>query len=157
MSRPTPTASKIRTWSAHNEALKRRGSHTIRFDLSMIWEATPTGKRGRQVDNSDADIQTCLTMKVPFGMPLRQTTEFVESLLRLTGLGWTRPNFSILSRRPKNPKENIPCGGSDGPLLLLVDSTGIKAEGDGEWNGRKHGGFKPRVWRKIRIEIERYH
>ena len=61
----------------------------------MSWEAAPTGKRGRQPDDSDAAIQTCLTMKVLFGMVLRQTTGFVESLLRLIGLNWLVPDFSI--------------------------------------------------------------
>ena len=65
----------------------------------MTWEATPTGKRGRQPDYSDAAIQTCLTMKVLFGMAQRQTTGFVESLLRLIGLDWAVPDFSTLSRR----------------------------------------------------------
>jgi hypothetical protein len=92
----------------------------------MTWEAAPTGKRGRQPDYSDAAIQTCLTMKVLFGMALRQTTGFVESLLRLTSLGWSVPNFSTLSRRQKTLKVNIPYRGSDGPLHLLIDSTGIK-------------------------------
>ncbi len=59
-------------WPSYNEALKRRGSLTIWFDPSMTWDAMPTGKRGRQPDYSDADIQTCLTMKVLFGMALRQ-------------------------------------------------------------------------------------
>ena len=63
----------------------------------MIWEAAPTGKRGRQPDYSDAAIQTCLTMKVLFGMALRQTTGFVESLLRLIDLDWSVPNFSTLA------------------------------------------------------------
>jgi hypothetical protein len=55
----------------------------------MIWEAAPTGKRGRQPDYHDAAIQTCLTMKLLFGMALRQTTGFVESLLHLIDLDWT--------------------------------------------------------------------
>ena len=83
MSRPTPPTYKTRNWPAYNEALKRRGSLTIWFDPAMTWEAAPTGKRGRQRDYSDAAIQTCLTMKVLFGMALRQTTGFVESLVRL--------------------------------------------------------------------------
>jgi hypothetical protein len=86
MSRPTPLAYKTRRWPAHNEALKRSGSLTIWFDPSMTWDATPTDKRGRQPDDSDAAIQTCLTMKVLSGMVLRQTTGFVESMLRLIGL-----------------------------------------------------------------------
>jgi hypothetical protein len=145
MSRPTPPAYKTRNWPAYNEALKRRGSLTIWFDPAMTWGAAPRGKRGRQPDYSDAAIQTCLTMKVLFGMALRQTTGFVESLLRLIGLDWAVPDFSTLSRRQKTLKVNIPYRGSDGPLHLLVDSTGIKVEGEGEWNARKHGGSKRRA------------
>ena len=120
----------------------------------MAWEAAPTGKRGRQPLYSDAAVQTCLTMKVLFGMALRQTTGFVESLLRLIGLDWTVPDFSTLSRRQKTLKVNIPYRGSQGPLHLLIDSTGIKVEGEGEWNARKHGGAKRRVWRKMHIGID---
>jgi Transposase DDE domain len=154
MSRPTPPAFKTRNWPAYNAALKRRGSLTIWFDHAMIWEAAPTGKRGRQSDDSDTAIQTCLTMKVLFGMALTQTTGFVESLLPLIDLDWAVPNFSTLSRRQKTLTVNIPYRGSAGPLHLLIDSTGIKVEGEGEWNARKHGGTKRRVWRKIHIGID---
>jgi len=93
-------------------------------------------------------------MKVLFGMALRQTTGFVESLLRLIDLDWDVPDFSTLSRRQKTLKVNILYRGSGGPLHLLIDSTGIKVEGEGEWNARKHGGTKRRVWRKIHIGID---
>ncbi|SHM62475.1 Transposase DDE domain-containing protein [Paracoccus solventivorans] len=93
-------------------------------------------------------------MKVLFGMALRQTTGFVESLLRLVGLDWTVPDFSTLSRRQKALAVNIPYRGSTGPLHLLIDSTGIKVEGEGEWHARKHGGPKRRVWRKIHLGID---
>lgn len=154
MSRPKPPAYRTKNWPAYNEALKGRGSLTIWFDPAMTWEAAPTGKRGRQQDYSDPAIQTCLTMKVLFGLALRQTMGFVESVLRLVGLDWEVPNFSTLSRRQKTLKVNIPYRGSDGPLHLLIDSTGIKVEGEGEWNARKHGGTKRRVWRKIHIGID---
>ena len=87
-------------------------------------------------------------------MALRQTTGFVESLLRLVGLDWAVPNFSTLSRRQKTLAVNIPYRGSNGPLHLLIDSTGIKVEGEGEWHARKHGGPKRRVWRKIHLGID---
>ncbi len=148
MSRLTPATYKTRNWPSYNQALKRRGSLTIWFDPAITWEAAPTGKRGRQPDYSDAAIQTCLTMKVPFGMALRQTTGFVESLLRLIGLDWAVPDFSTLSRRQRTLKVNFPYRGADSPLHLLVDSTGIKVEGEGEWNAREHGGSKRRVWRR---------
>ena len=70
MSRPTSPTYKTRNWPAYNEALKRRGSLTIRFDPEMSWDATPTGRRGRRQTYSDAAIQTCLSMKVLFGMAL---------------------------------------------------------------------------------------
>tara|TARA_R100000935_G_scaffold57310_1_gene90988 strand:+ start:13882 stop:14175 length:294 start_codon:yes stop_codon:yes gene_type:complete len=90
-------------------------------------------------------------MKVLFGMALRQTTGFVESLLRLAGLDWKVPDFSTLSRHQKTLAVNIPYRGSQGPLHLLGDCTGIKVEGEGEWHARKHGGPKRRVWRKIHL------
>lgn len=108
MSRPSPSTYKIRNWRAYNEALKRRGSLTIWFDPKRTWEAKPTGKRGRQPTHGDAAIQTCLTMKGLFGMALRQTTGFVESLLQLSGLDWSVPDFSTVSRRQKTLAVNIP-------------------------------------------------
>ena len=86
MSRHTSPAYKTRNWPAYNEALKRRDSLRIWFDPDMTWDAAPTGRRGRHQTYSDAAIQTCLLMKVLFGMALRQTAGFVESLLKLVGL-----------------------------------------------------------------------
>jgi len=126
MSSWTPTTYKTTNWSDYNAALKQRGSLSIWFDAEMAWEAKPSGKRGRQQAYSDAAIQACLTIKVLFGLPLRQKTLPVS----------------------------IPYRGSSGPLHLLIDSTGIKAEGEGEWNARKHGGPKRRLWRKIHIGID---
>lgn len=78
----------------------------------------------------------------------------MASLLELSGLGWSVPDFSTLSRRQKTLNVTIPYRGSKGPLHLLVDSTGIKVEGEGEWHTRKHGGSKRRVWRKIHLGID---
>ncbi|RAK24144.1 DDE family transposase [Salipiger aestuarii] len=68
----------------------------------MIWEAAPTGRRGRQPDYSDAAIQTCLTMKVLFGMALRQTTGFVESVLK-SGTAQSKPINTAGSRDGSRP------------------------------------------------------
>ncbi len=154
MSRPTPPTYRTRNWLIYNEALKRRGSLTIWFNPAVIWDAAPTGRRGRQRIYSDAAIQTCLSMKVLFGRALRQTTGLVESLLRLVGLDWTVPDFSTLSRRQKTLAVNISYRGPKGPLHLLIDSTGIKVEGEGEWHTCEHGGLKRRVWRKIHLGID---
>ncbi|MCR9140067.1 MAG: IS5 family transposase [Alphaproteobacteria bacterium] len=154
MSSWAPTKYKTKNWSSYNDSLKQRGSLSIWFDPEMVWTPLPSGKRGRQQQFSDAAIQACLTLKVLFGLPLRQTTGFVQSLLRLVGLDWAVPDFSTLCRRQRTLNVSLPYRGSRGPLHLLIDSTGIKAEGEGEWNARKHGGPKRRVWRKIHIGID---
>ena len=154
MSSWAPTTYKTRNWAEYNHSLKQRGSLSIWFDPEMVWEAAPSGRRGRQQAYSDAAIQACLTLKVLFGLPLRQTTGFVASLLKLVGLDWSVPDFSTLCRRQRTLSVAIPYKGSAGPLHLLIDSTGIKAEGEGEWNARKHGGSKRRLWRKIHIGID---
>ena len=136
------------------DALKQRGSLSIWFDPEMVWVPSPGGKRGRRHQFSDAAIQACLTIKVLCGLPLRQTAGFVESLLQLAGLDWAVPDFSTLCRRQRTLSVSIPYNGGTGPLNLLIDSTGIKAEGEGEWNARKHGGSKRRIWRKIHIGID---
>ena len=154
MSSWTPTKYKTRNWADYNFSLKQRGSLSIWFDPQMVWEADASGRRERQQTYSDAAIQACLTFKVLFGLPLRQTTGFVESLLKLVGLDWAVPDFSTLCRRQRTLTVALPYRGSAGPLHLLIDSTGIKAEGEGEWNARKHGGSKRRLWRKIHIGID---
>ena len=88
---------------------------------------------------SDAAIQFCLTIKVLFKLPLRQTTGMVSSLLKMADLDWAVPDYTTLCRRQKTLAVQIPYRRADGPLNLLVDSTGIKFLGDGEWQARKHG------------------
>jgi hypothetical protein len=79
-------------------------------------------RRGRQQAYCDAAIQACLTLKVLFGLPLRQTTGFVASLLKLVGLDWSVPDYSTLCRRQRTLSVAIPYKGSAGPLLLLIDT-----------------------------------
>ena len=129
MSSWIPTKYRTLNWAEYNLSLKQRGSLSIWFDPQMAWEAEASGLRGRQQTYSDAAIQACLTLKVLFSLPLRQTTGFVESLLRLVGLDWAVPDFSTLCRRQRTLTVALPYRGSAGPLHLLIDSTGIKAEG----------------------------
>jgi len=154
MSKPAPTRYRTLNWSSYNAALRERGSLTVWFDPSTPWHAAPSGKRGAQPVYSNAAIQACLTVKVLFGLPLRQTTGFVESLLKLAGLDWSVPDYSTLCRRQKMLAVQLPYRGSRGPLHLLIDSTGIKVRGEGEWHARKHGGAKRRVWRKVHLAID---
>ena len=154
MSRPKPPTYRTTNWRAYNAALVHRGSLLIWFDPQTQWLAEPTGRRGRQPTFSNAAIQTCLTLKALFGLPLRQTTGMVASLLELAGLDWAVPDFSTLCRRQKTLTVQIPNRPGTGALHLLIDSTGIKAEGDGEWLVRKHGPSKPRQWCKVHLGID---
>ena len=154
MSRPPKPTYETTNWQAYNQALRQRESLTVWFDPAMQWEAIPSGRRGRQRAYSDAAIQACLTLKVLLGLPLRKATSFVGSLLELSGLGWSVPDFSTLSRRQKTLNVTMPYRGSKGQMHLLVGSTGIKVGGEGEWHTRKHSGSKRRVGRKLHLETD---
>jgi hypothetical protein len=146
ISRPNTASYKPLNWPAYNKALRRRGSLTIWFDPEMAWGAAKsTGTRGRQRVYSGAAAQICVTMKVLFGTALRQTTGFVESLLSLIALDLDLPDFSARSHRQKTLVVSTLHRASRGPLHLLIDNTGIKVEGEGDWNARRHGGAKRRV------------
>lgn len=120
----------------------------------MNLEDLPTGRRERQPGYSNAANQTCLTLKILFGFALRQTTGFIESLMRLVGLAWSVPDFSTLNRRQKSLPVDVPYRSSNCPLHLLIDSTGIKVEGEGEWHTRKHGASEHRISRKLHIAVD---
>ena len=154
MNKPAPVTYRTTNWRAYNAALRQRGSLLIWFDPEMEWLAAPSGRRGRPATFSDAAIQTCLTLKALFGLALRQTTGLVASLLKLAGLPWPVPDFSTLCRRQKGLIVQIPYRPSTGALHLLIDSTGIKAAGEGEWSTRKHGASRPRSWRKVHLGID---
>ncbi|MFZ7337039.1 IS5 family transposase [Comamonas jiangduensis] len=145
---------KTTNWAQYNTSLKARGSLTIWLDKRMTWFAAASGKRGRSPKFSDAAIQFCLTLKNLFGLALRQATGLVESVLQLSGLSWPTPDFSTLSRRQQTLNVQIPYTRSQAGLHLLVDSTGMKFLGEGEWKRKKHGSEYRRQWRKLHIGID---
>lgn len=145
---------KTTNWAAYNAALKARGSLTIWLDKGMQWYAPASGKRGRHRIFSDAAIQFCLSIKCLFGLALRQSLGLVESLLRMAGLDWRVPDFSTVSRRQKTLRVQLPYRPSTTALELLVDSTGIKFLGEGEWKRKKHGAEYRRQWRKVHLGID---
>ena len=152
---PAKTRYKTTNWPEYNAALKARGSLTLWFDPDMQWLATPSGKRGRQQIFSDASIQFCLSMKCLFGLALRQSLGFVQSLLQLSGANWPVPDYSTVSRRQKSlAVELIAYRNHSQGLHLLVDSTGIKFLGEGEWKRKKHGPEYRRQWRKVHLGID---
>ena len=145
---------KTTNWAAYNAALKARGSLTLWLDKSMQWYAIPSGKRGCQRVFGDAAIEFCLSIKCLFGLALRQSLGLVESLLRLAGLDWRVPDISTVSRRQKTLRVRLPYRPAAHALGLLVDSTGVKFLGEGEWKRKKHGAEYRRQWRKVHLGID---
>ena len=120
MTKPAPKRYRTTNGKAYNQALIQRGSLSVWLDTSMSWQAAPQGKRGRTQTYSDVAIQFCLTIKNLFGLPLRQTIGFIQSLLKLAGLSWDVPDYSTLSRRQQTLQVNIPYQKSAGALHLLA-------------------------------------
>ena len=153
---PKPASPKYRTtnWTEYNAALRRRGSLDVWFDPGMDWLAAPGGRPGRPLRFSDSAIELCLTLKALFSLPLRQATGLVASLLKLAKLDWPVPDYTTLCRRQKSLAVDLGGRPSSGGLHLLVDSTGIKMMGEGEWKTRKHGASYRRQWRKVHLAID---
>ncbi len=154
MSKPPPARYRTTNWPSYNAALRKRGSLLIWVDKEMAWLAPREARPGRPPVFSDAAIQFCLPIKVLFKLPLRQTAGMVASLLRLAGLDWPAPDYSTLCGRQKTLAVQIPYRRADALLNLLVDSTGIKFLGDGEWQARKHGVQGRRQWRKVHLAMD---
>jgi hypothetical protein len=154
MPKPAPPKYRTTNWSAYNAALKQRGSLDVWFDPEMQWLSAPCGRRGRPARFSDSAIELCLTLKVLCNLPLRQATGLVASLLKLADLDWPVPDYTTLCRRQKTLPVMLGGRPSLGGLHLLVDSTGIKRMGEGEWKTRKHGASYRRQWRKVHIGID---
>ena len=116
---------------SHGELVRLRrvaaqaGALLIWVDKDMAWRAPPDGRPGPPAVFSDAAIQFCLSLKVLFKLPLRQTSGMVASLLKLVGVDWPVPNFSTLCRRQKTLAAQIPYRHADGPLNLLVPSRAL--------------------------------
>ena len=154
MPRPTPPQYRTTNWPEYNAALRQRGSLDVWFDPQMDWFSVPSGRPGRPLRFSDRAIELCLTLKGLFHLPLRQVTGLVASLLRMAKLDWPVPDYTTLCRRQKTLSVNLVGRVSSSGLHLLVDSTGIKMMGEGEWKTRKHGASYRRQWRKVHIGID---
>jgi hypothetical protein len=154
MSAPAKAKYRTTNWKTYNEALKKRGSLLIWLDRDMSWYGSANGKRGRSPKYSEAAIQFCLTIKGLFNLALRQAMGMAQSLLKLAGLDWQVPDFSTVSRRQKHLAVSIEARPTTTGLHLLVDSTGIKMLGEGEWKTKKHGADYRRQWRKVHLGID---
>jgi hypothetical protein len=143
---------RVRNWSEYEQALVRRGSITfwLSGDIEQTWLYDGEKQRGSQFDYSDKAIEIMLTLKEVFHLTNRGVEGFVRSLFQIMKIDLPVPDHSTLSRRGKTLKVKLPRKAS-GSLNLVLDSTGLKIYGEGEWKVRKHGYSKRRTWRKLHL------
>jgi len=147
---------KLKNWPEYNQSLVKRGSLTVWLSEAVIeqWAYQGPRKRGAQRRYSDLAIQTALGFKHLFRLPLRQTEGFLRSLFQRMDVSLQAPDYSTLSRRHGKLTVDLPPGGGKGPLDVVVDSTGLKVYGEGEWKVRQHGWSKRRTWRKLHLALD---
>jgi len=148
---------RITNWAEYDAALRQRGSLTVWFTEEAIaaWHAEPRTTPGGQPHYSDLAITTALTLKAVFRLALRQTEGLIGSVMRLLGLALSVPDHTTLSRRAETLEVPRPRSDSAAePVHLLVDSTGLKLCGAGEWLIEKHGTRRRRAWRKLHIGVD---
>ena len=147
----------VGNWPAYDRALVQRGDITVWLapDAVATWEAVGVGARGGQRQYSDLAIETALTLRLIFHLPLRQTEGFLTSIFGMLGLDLSAPDHTTLSRRGQHldlTLRRLPAGAS---MHLLVDSTGLSIVGEGEWAAVKHGGRGRRGWKKLHLGVDR--
>src|ERR1051325_4435946 len=146
---------RVTNWAEYDAALRQRGSLTVWFTEAAIaaWHAEPRTTPGGQPPYSSLAILTGLTLKAVFRLALRQTEGLIGSIIRLLGLDLPTPDHTTLSRRAETLELPRPGPGRE-PVHLLVDSTGLKLCGPGEWLVEKHGAPVHRSWRKLHIGVD---
>jgi hypothetical protein len=146
---------RVTNWAEYDAGLRARGSLTVWFTPEAIaaWRAELRTSRGGQPSYSDLAITTALTLKAVFRLALRQTEGLIGSILQLLGLDLPVPDHSTLSRRAETLEVQRP-GAGRAPVHLLVDSTGLKLCGPGEWLTEKHGTKRRRAWRVLHLATD---
>jgi hypothetical protein len=148
---------RVTNWAEYDAALRQRGSLTVWFTDEAVaaWHAEPRTTPGGQPHYSSLAITTALTLKAVFRLAYRQTEGLIGSIIRLLGLDLSVPDHTTLSRRAETLEVPRPRSDRDAePVHLLVDSTGLKLCGPGEWLVEKHGTRRRRSWRKLHVGVD---
>lgn len=157
MTKKNKPSYRVRNWANYNKSLVKRGSLTVWVSEEVVqgWnEVDPTGKRGRPAKYSDLAIECMATLKEVFHLPLRGTQGLLESLLKLLKVALQAPDYSTLCRRRRGLNIEMPRQGRHDGMHLVVDSTGVKVFGEGEWKVRQHGKTKRRTWKKLHVGVD---
>lgn len=148
---------RLRNWCDYNAALVRRGSLTLWLDEDARtgWVARGrTGRRGRPYHYSDDAIRCLLTLQAVYHLSLRATEGLMTSLVELVGLALPVPDFSTVARRQATLRVALPVCRRAQPLHLVVDGTGLKLYGEGEWKVRQYGFGRRRRWLKVHLGVD---
>ncbi|MCP4319951.1 MAG: IS5 family transposase [Hyphomicrobiales bacterium] len=149
---------RVTNWAEYNESLRRRGDLTVWIDADALelWTAPRRVSRGGQQRYSDMAITICLTLGLVYKQPLRQTQGLMRGIVGLMGLDISVPDFTTLSRRGRGLSLPVkPRTRRSEPVHLVVDSTGLKIFGEGEWLREKHKTkAKRRSWRKLHLGLD---
>lgn len=146
---------RVKNWRDYDKSLVQRGSLTFWVDEAALkqWAYHGPAQQGAQFDYSNSAIQTTLTMREVFQLTNRATEGLLRSLFQLLNVNLNVPDHSTLSRRGKTLKVTLPKR-ARGELHLVLDSSGLKVYGEGEWKVRQHGWSKRRTWRKMHLTID---
>lgn len=147
----------VRNWSEYNAGLVKRGSLTFWISDEVLKEwfnSDWSGEPGSPVLYSDLAIETMVVLKNVFHLGGRQASGFVGSIFALMGVALPVPDHTTLSRRMGKLNISLPIGEQTQARHVVVDSTGIKVYGEGEWKVRQHGVGKRRTWRKLHLGVD---
>jgi hypothetical protein len=151
------TAYRVKNWCEYDQSLRDRGDLTLWISQDAIdaWTPPQTGKRGAQPVYSDVAIETALSLRLLLRLPLRQTEGFLHSILTLMDVELPCPDHTTLSRRNGTVAIRQPITRpSEGAISLIVDSSGLKVCGQGEWHSQKHGEKPHKRWKKLHIGVD---
>lgn len=148
---------RIRNWHEYNAALVGRGSLTLWVDAATLadWHNPQrSGKPGKPCTYSDLAITCMATLQAVYHLPLRATQGLLCSVVQLLSADLAVPDYSTLCRRRRTLEVRLPVRAQQQALHLVVDSTGLKVYGEGEWKVRQHGWSKHRTWRKVHLGVD---
>lgn len=148
---------KVTNWKEYNEALVNRGDITLWFSEEAIaeWEHANEGtKVGRPFLYSDTAIECLLILREFFHLPYRQTEGFGKALVKLMRIDVPIPDYSSLAKRAAKLGVTLDVKRTQGAIDIVIDSTGLKIYGAGEWRSQAYGKAKRRTWRKLHLSID---
>jgi len=148
---------RIKNWSEYNRSLISRGNITLWFSEELVeeWKKhSKSGKRGRPRLYADQCILAILTLRQLFSLPLRSTQGLMQGLCHLMNLQMSVPDYSTLSKRARKLDVSLGDINWNRARDVVIDATGLKVYGEGEWHCRTHGKSKRRTWRKFHVAID---